>query len=251
MTVWCDVPMRSPFRASARGRGAGLAGLFALAALLLIALTGCSDSRGGDIPYDPGHFVAPDPIAAVAAENAYRLGPGDTVIIAVLRVTDLSGEATVDPSGDVTMPLIGKVGAIGRTTDQLAADVTARLSAKYLQNPEVHVALKSSTSQRITVDGSVAQPGVYPLTGATTLLQAIALAKGTSQDANARKVAVFRTIHGQRQAAAFDLTDIRRGKANDPEIFGNDIIVVDGSVARARFRDVLQTIPLISLFRPF
>ena len=228
--------------------------LLALATLCLatvLMLGGCADTRGGTIPYGVAKFNSPDPVTAVAAENAYRTGPGDTLSIAVMRVPDLSGDAVIDPSGDITMPLIGKVPAIGKTTDQLASEITGRLSAKYLQNPEVRVALKASSSQRITVDGSVNGPGIYAIAGSTTLLQAIALAKGTSADANSRKVAIFRTIGGQRQAAAFDLTDIRRGKAADPEVFGNDIIVVDGSSSKAALKNVLQTIPLISLFRPF
>lgn len=228
--------------------------ILALATLCLAAmlmLGGCADKRGGTIPYGVAKFDAPDPIAAISVENAYRTGPGDTLAIAVMRVPDLSGDAVIDPTGDITMPLIGKVPAIGKTTDQLAREIAGRLSAKYLQNPEVRVALKASSSQRITVDGSVNGPGIYAIPGSTTLLQAIALAKGTSADANSRKVAVFRTINGQRQAAAFDLTDIRRGKAADPEIFGNDIIVVDGSASKAALKNVLQTIPLISLFRPF
>lgn len=250
VTAHVDAANRSLF-----SRVAGMSRKIAALSVLLLApafvLGGCADKRGGEIPYDASHFTAPDPVAVVAAENAYRTGPGDTLTIVVMRVPDLSGDATIDPSGDVTMPLIGKVPAIGKTTDQLAGEITGRLSAKYLQNPEVRVALKASSSQHVTVDGSVASPGIYPIVGSTTLLQAIATAKGTSPDANARKVAVFRTINGQRQAAAFDLTDIRRGKAPDPPIFGNDVIVVDGSVSKARFKDLLSTLPLISIFRPF
>ena len=238
-----SVPMAPAYRT--------LLALVALCLAAVLMLGGCADKRGGTIPYGVAKFNAPDPVTAVTAENAYRTGPGDTVTIAVMRVPDLSGDAMIDPTGDITMPLIGKVPAIGKTTDQIASEITARLSAKYLQNPEVRVALKASSSQRITVDGSVAAPGIYPIAGATTLLQAIALAKGTTADANSRKVAVFRTIAGQRQAAAFDLTDIRRGKAEDPEIFGNDIIVVDGSSSKAALKNVLQTLPLISIFRPF
>jgi polysaccharide export outer membrane protein len=84
-----------------------------------------------------------------------------------------------------------------------------------------------------------------------SLVQAIALARGTSQDANARRVAVFRMIGGQRQAAAFDLTGIRRGEAQDPQIYPGDIVVVDGSKIKEAQRQVFQTIPLLGLFRPF
>ena len=250
LTIHAEAAHRSP----SVPRAVTFRTLLALATLCLVfvlMMGGCADKRGGTIPYGVAKFGAPDPVAAVAAENAYRTGPGDTVTEVVMRVPDLSGDAVVDPTGDIMMPLIGKVPAMGKTTDELASEITGRLSAKYLQNPEVRVALKSSSSQRITVDGSVGAPGIYPIAGSTTLVQAIALAKGTTVDANARKVAVFRTIAGQRQAAAFDLTDIRRGKAEDPEIFGNDIIVVDGSNSKATLQNVLQTLPLLAIFRPF
>jgi polysaccharide biosynthesis/export protein len=83
------------------------------------------------------------------------------------------------------------------------------------------------------------------------LIQAVAMAKGTTEDANARRVAVFRTISGQRQAAAFDLTSIRRGQSPDPQIFPGDIVVVDGSSIKAAQKQILQSFPLLSIFRPF
>jgi polysaccharide export outer membrane protein len=84
-----------------------------------------------------------------------------------------------------------------------------------------------------------------------TLIQAVALARGTREDANARRIAVFRTIGGQRQAAAFDLTAIRRGEAPDPRIYPGDIVVVDGSAIKELQKQVLQSLPLVSIFRPF
>jgi polysaccharide export outer membrane protein len=84
-----------------------------------------------------------------------------------------------------------------------------------------------------------------------TLIQAVALARGTTQDANARRVAVFRMIGGQRQAAAFDLTGIRRGEAQDPQIYPGDIVVVDGSKIKEAQKQIFQTVPLLSIFRPF
>jgi polysaccharide export outer membrane protein len=68
----------------------------------------------------------------------------------------------------------------------------------------VAVGVKSSTRRSVTVDGAVKSSGSYPVSGPLTLLQAIALSGGASEDANLRRVAVFRTVSGQRQAAAFD-----------------------------------------------
>jgi polysaccharide export outer membrane protein len=81
-------------------------------------------------------------------------------------------------------------------------------------------------------------------------MRAVALARGTSEDANPGRVVVFRTINGQRMAAAFDLRAIRRAEAEDPAIYGNDIVVVDGSRARSIWRDVLGAIPILGVFAP-
>ena len=77
------------------------------------------------------------------------------------------------------------------------------------------------------------------------------MAKGATEDANVHRVAVFRTINGSRQAAAFDLQSIRRGQSPDPAIFPGDIVVVDGSSIKALQKQILQNIPLLSIFRPF
>jgi len=112
------------------------------------------------------------------------------------------------------------------------------------------VSIKASTARVVTVDGAVKAAGQFPVAGPMTLIQAVALAKGTSDDANARRVAVFRTISGQREAAAFDLTSIRRGEAPDPEIYPGDIIVVDGSANKDLQKRLLQTLPVLSIFSP-
>jgi polysaccharide export outer membrane protein len=149
------------------------------------------------------------------------------------------------------MPLIGDVQAAGRTPQELSEVLTAKLGAKYLEHPDISVAIKSSAGRNLTVDGSVAKAGAYPVLGAMTLIQAVALAGGTTDDANARRVAIFRTIDGKREAAAFDLTSIRHGEMPDPPVYAGDIIVVDGSKVKATERQILQSVPFLGLFRPF
>jgi polysaccharide export outer membrane protein len=83
-------------------------------------------------------------------------------------------------------------------------------------------------------------------------MSAVALAGGADADtANMRRVAVFRTIDGKRQAAAFDLLSIQRGEMPDPPVYSGDIIIVDGSSAKATTKKIFQSIPLLSIFRPF
>jgi polysaccharide export outer membrane protein len=220
----------------------------ALAAAVLTA--GCTDTRGGSIPYDR-QLAAPDEQKFQTLPQDYKIAPMDTLTIKVFKAEDLSGEYAVDLAGHISMPLVGEVEAVNLTTTQLDDRITSLLSAKYFEHPDVSVAIKQSTAHVVTVDGAVAQAGQYPVAGPLTLIQAVALARGTTQDANPRRVAVFRTIGGQRQAAAFDLTGIRRGEAQDPQIYPGDIVVVDGSQIKEAQRQILQSVGLLSIFKPF
>jgi polysaccharide export outer membrane protein len=174
----------------------------------------------------------------------------DTLKITVFQVADLSGEYEVDLAGRVGLPLIGNVKAIDLTTTQLDERITQMLSEKYLQHPDVTVGVKSSSTRVVTVDGSVRAPGVFPVRGEMTLMQVVAMARGTDDAANPHRVAIFRQIQGQRMAAAFDLISIRRGEMEDPKIYSGDIVVVDGSKIRALQRDIMSTIPLLTVFNP-
>jgi polysaccharide export outer membrane protein len=232
------VPDRSPRQ---------LRGLFPILGLLILGA--CADTRGGSIPYDRP-LAAPDEVTFQTLGVDYKIAPMDKLSIKVFKMEDLTGDYDVDLAGNISLPLVGQVQAANLTTAQLDDQLTQKLGDKYLEHPDVSVAIKSSTAHVVTVDGAVKDAGSFPVGGPTTLIRAITMAKGTTEDANARRVAVFRTIGGKRQAAAFDLTSIRRGEAPDPEIFPGDIVVVDGSRVKATQTQILQSIPLLAIFGP-
>jgi polysaccharide export outer membrane protein len=212
-------------------------------------LTACADTRGGSIPYEKA-LAPPDEVKFQTLGNDYKIAPMDKLAVKVFKMEDLSGEYDVDLAGNISLPLIGQVQAVNLTTAQLDEQLTQKLGAKYLEHPDVSVAIKASTAHVVTIDGAVREGGSFPVGGPISLIQAVAMAKGVAEDGNARRVAVFRTIGGQRQAAAFDLTSIRRGQAPDPQIFPGDIVVVDGSSVKAAQKQILQSIPLLAIFGP-
>jgi polysaccharide export outer membrane protein len=220
----------------------------AVAACLLLA--GCADSRGGTIPYNVA-LPAPDQPKAASLESDYTITAADKLTIKVLNSKELTDEYQVDLAGNISLPLVGEVAAANLTTSQLDTKITELLGQRYFENPDVSVGIKESALRTVTVDGAVKDGGAFPIIGPVTLIQAVALAKGTSEDANARRVAVFRTVGGQRQAAAFDLTAIRRGQSPDPPIYPGDIIVVDGSAVKDAYKKFLQAVPLLGMFRPY
>lgn len=222
-----------------------------LLAMLAVSLASCAPTRGGSIAYDQPNFHAPDAPASTAVPATYLIAPGDTLTVIVFQAEALSREYPVDAAGNISMPLIGAVKAGGITTKALESQIATRLNERYMRNPNVTVAVKESTNRNVTVDGSVKAPGLYPVTGDLTLIQAVALARGTDEGANPRRVAIFRTIDGRRMAAAFDLTAIRRGESADPQVYAGDIVVVDGNRSGATLKTVLQSLPILALFRPY
>lgn len=219
-------------------------------AVVALALAGCADKRGGPIPYGQT-FGLPDSPTVVPLETGYKIAPMDTLNVKVFRMPDLTGDYEVDLTGQISLPLIGSVAAADLTTAQVDDVLTRRLGEKYLENPDVSVGIKSSTRRSVTVDGAVNRAGSFPVYGPTTLMQAVAAAGGTGPDANPRRVAIFRQISGKRQAAAFDLTSIRRGEAEDPQVYAGDIVVIDGSSVKAFQKKILNSLPILSVFRPF
>ena len=237
----------------AAAAGASFVGRVAAVSCLAAAvlLSGCTGGRGGPVPYVTTPMAAPDVEAEQVTSSSAPIGALDKIRVTVFQEDSLSGEFTVDQAGKIDYPLIGIVQVQGRTTKELGLQLAAALGERYMQSPNVSVSIQERAEQTVTVDGSVNRPGVFKVKGPTTLMQAVAMASGTSQDANPSRVYVFRTVHGEKVAGAFDLKQIRTAQAEDPIIYGNDIVVVDGSRGRQLFRDIIQTVPVLGVLRPF
>ena len=224
--------------------------IFGIAAAMLAALVlGACQSGGsmGSAVQLADQLSVPDTTLPVQSSDV-RVGPMDLLEISVFGAPDLDNSYQVDFEGKLKLPLIGSVPAAGYTAAQLAGELEKRLAENYLQAPDVTVRIMETRKRFVTVDGSVAKPGMYPVDGQLTLLQAIALSGGPTDGANPRRVVIFRQIDGKRNAAGFDLREIRKGNAQDPLVYANDIVVVDGSEARRTYGDILRTVPLLALF---
>lgn len=180
--------------------------------------------------------------------SEYRIGPQDLIEISVFQVADLNRTVRVNTSGDISLPLIGVLNAGGLTVQELEAKIAQSLDAKFLQNPQVTVFVKEFTSQRVTLEGSVKKPGIYPLTGKTTLLQAIAMAEGLDPLADLKGIVIFRVVDGKKMGARFDMKAIRSGAAADPQVYGDDIIVIDQSGSKTAFRRIMESLPIFNMF---
>ena len=121
-----------------------------------------------------------------ASADLYTLAPGDRLRITVFGEATLSGDFGVSDSGEVDLPLIGKVRAAGLTLSELQAAVTRSFANGYVNDPKVTV---EATSYRpFYILGEVNKPGEYPYSVGMTVLNAVAIADGFTYRANEKIV---------------------------------------------------------------
>lgn len=188
-------------------------------------------------------FVA----ASAPGNTAYKIGPLDVIEVSVFQVPELSRAVQVSDGGTVGLPLVGEVPAAGKTAQEVERDLATRLRAKYMQNPQVTVFVKEYNSQRVTIEGAVKKPGVYPLRGKTSLLQTVSMAEGLDPSADSA-VVVFRQTDKGRMGARFDLSEIRAGTRDDPLIQPGDVVVVGTSFWKEQYNNFVKLLPLIGVF---
>ena len=196
----------------------------------------------------PAAQAAAEVIAVATPGNAaYKIGPMDVLDISVFKVPELSRTVNVSDTGTINLPLVGEIPASGMTTQQMERSLASRLGAKYLQNPQVTVIVKEYNSQRVTISGEIKSPGVYPLKGKTSLLQVVAMAGGFQESSNST-VLVLRQSEGKRSAAKFDVSDIQKGRAEDPTLQAGDVVVAGTSALKKGFNSILKALPLAGAF---
>ena len=127
--------------------------------------------------------------------NDYRIGPSDQLEIDVFQIEELSGVERVNSRGYIKMPLIGSVKVAGLTQGEAENLITGLYSEEYLEDPQVNIDIIEYASQQVTVMGAVKRPGVFALKGRTTLLQALAMAKGLDGLPDKEGIIIFRREH--------------------------------------------------------
>ncbi len=178
--------------------------------------------------------------------KAYRIGPRDVLEVTVFKVQDLSKVVQVSEAGTINYPLVGEVEAGGKTAREIEQNLTKLLGTKYLQNPQISVFVKEYNSQRITVEGAVKKPGMYPIVGGMSLLQAIATAGGFESNAE-ETVLLIRQNNGKSSAGRFDVSQMSKGRAEDVPLEAGDVIIAPTSDIKQGMEVFFRLAPLASL----
>jgi polysaccharide export outer membrane protein len=174
-------------------------------ALVALGLVTACSSTIGSFPTEDAPMVTENPA------ETYTLEPGNRVRITVFNENNLSGDFTLDPSGNLSMPLLGNLPAAGLNVKALVARIEEALRhANLMQDPKVAVEIQ--TYRPFYVLGEVRQPGEFPYVSGMTVLSAIAKSGGYDYRAREEDVVLVRAIKGtQKYFRANERTPILPG----------------------------------------
>lgn len=194
---------------------------FILNFLILILFTGCSDLSHRGVVYDRAShkwvYVEEDALSPEEAmeeerlmeeekarelerlrelsipleAGAYRIGSNDILMVVVYKYPELTRSVAVRDDGTVFLPLAGAVKVGGLTISEAQMRITEAF-ANVIQNPQVSVEIEKYQSKRFYVLGAVMKPGVYPLDRPTTVVQAVSIAGGISENAKLSEAYMLR-----------------------------------------------------------
>ena len=188
----------------------------AASAMLLLSICGCHPHP---ISYD--YSKEPDP-----RTRPYLLGPSDELHITVWRNPNLTTDATIRPDGTITMPLVGDLVALGRTSQQLRNEIKQRLTT-YVQDPLVTVAVTRVNSYRFTVAGKVARAGLFSAQRYVTVSEALAMAGGPTLFARSDQILIVRRQARSTKVRRIPLNWHAVASGKKPE---QDIVLLSGDI---------------------
>ena len=143
--------------------------------------------------------------SSTAVTTEYLISNGDLLLIKVWQNPDLDTEAIVRPDGMVSFPLVGDIPATGISINAFRQTLTERLK-EYIKNPQVSVSIRTIAGRRVIILGQVLHPGVYSVTGRNTILEAIGLAGGFTEDAVTSSVMLIKGGFAKPVPTRLDLT---------------------------------------------
>ena len=162
-----------------------------------------------------------------AQEAGYTVKPGDLLAVSVWKEEALQGDVLVTPDGAFAFPLVGQVDARGKTVGELQQIVTERL-AKYISDPVVTVSVREIRGNKIYVIGQVNKPGEFIVNPRVDVMQALAMAGGTTAFASLGNIVVLRRTGSKQEALRFDYTEVAKGRNLEQnfDLRSGDLVVV-------------------------
>ena len=175
----------------------------------------------------PGNGGGTKSAEGVSLPSGYVIGAEDVLSIVFWQDKDMSADVVVRPDGKISLPLLNDMQAAGFTPDELRANII-KTAAKFVQEPNTTVVVKEIHSRKVYITGMVVKGGTFPLSGAMTVMQAIALAGGLQEYADSKNIVIIRKEKGQERYFKFNYKDVLKQKNVEQNILlkpGDTVVV--------------------------
>jgi len=124
---------------------------------------------------------------------AYRINPGDEILVSVWGDERLNRNVRVLPDGTFAFPLVGQVVAAGQLPSDLERIIRAALQPQYRGPvPQVTVAVTNPSGYSFSVIGKVRSPGNFTPGRYVNALEALIIAGGPSEFASVGSAVILR-----------------------------------------------------------
>lgn len=161
------------------------------------------------------------------ADKAYEVQPGDLLLISVWKEPDLQQEVLVRPDGAFSFPLVGEINGLHRTIEELRVELSTKLS-RYIPDLVVTVSILEINGNKIYIMGQVNQPGEFVVNPRVDVMQALAMAGGTTPFADLNDIKILRRSGETQTVLDFRYNNVARGRDLEQNIVlqSGDIVVV-------------------------
>jgi polysaccharide export outer membrane protein len=198
--------------------------LFVMSAVILLS-PGWARAQTPNGATVPALDASRTPSKTAPAAADYRLMPGDKLRVEVYKDSQLSQSLQVRPDGKITLPLAGDISAAGRTPLELRDGIVDSLKA-YISNPVVTVIVVETMPKTVYVVGEVNSPGPHPMSGPTTVLQALAMAGGFKDFAKKGDIVIRRPTATGATDIRFNYKEALKGETKPLLLQHGDTIIV-------------------------
>ncbi|MHC8411826.1 polysaccharide biosynthesis/export family protein [Pseudomonas sp. Hz4] len=171
--------------------------------------------------------VWPSLSSAVEKTPVYLLNPGDLLSVSVWGEDKLNKELRVLPDGSITFPLAGKVDVEGLDSTAAEQKIATKLE-KFIPDPQVSVVITNPAGNLVYVQGKVVKPGTVPMSGLTTVLQALSLSGGLDKFADKDEIKVVRPNGDKQEILHVNYSELMSGddmSTNFPLKAGDTLVV--------------------------
>ena len=162
-----------------------------------------------------------------APRQPYQVQAGDVLQVSVWKEDYLQRDVLVRPDGGISFPLAGDVAAANHSVIEIRDSLAQQLS-RYIPDPVVTVAVKTIAGNKIYILGQVQRPGTFVMNPQVDVMQALAMAGGTTPFAALNDIKILRRTDGRQQVIDFRYSDVERGRRLEQNVMleSGDIIVV-------------------------